>query len=142
VAAPARPSLLGLVTAIMPPLAAGNTVVALASEANPLPTVVLGEILGVSDVPAGVVNLLTGGVGEIVPAMASHRQIAAIGGIGLPGEVAAGAAEAAAESLKRVRFSSVTPERADLEDHERWTAPETVANWIEMKSIWHPASLD
>lgn len=142
VAAPARPSLLGLVTAIMPPLAAGNTVVALASEANPLPAVALGEILGVSDVPAGVVNLLTGGMGEIVPAMASHRQIAAIGGIGLPAEIAAGAAEAAADSLKRTRFASVAPERAGLEDHDRWTAPETVANWIEMKSIWHPATLD
>lgn len=139
--APPAPSLLGLVTALAPPLAAGNAVVALASETNPLPGVVLSEILGVSDVPAGVANVLTGGVGELVPAMASHRQIGVLGAIGLPAEVATAAGEAAAESLKRLRLVDVPVERSGLDDHDRWTDLDAIRPWIEVKAIWHPTSI-
>jgi len=139
--APPGPSLLGLVTAMAPPLAAGNAVIALASEANPLPGVVLSEILGVSDVPAGVANVLTGGVGELVPAMASHRQIGVLGAIGLPAEVATAAGEAAAESLKRLRLVDVPVERSALDEHDRWTDLDAIRPWIEVKAIWHPTSI-
>lgn len=139
--APPGPSLLGLVTALAPPLAAGNAVVALASEANPLPGVVLSEILGVSDVPAGVANVLTGGVGELVPAMASHRQIGVLGAIGLPAEVATAAGEAAAGSLKRLRLVDVPVERSALDEHDRWTDLDAIRPWIEVKAIWHPTSI-
>ncbi|MEY3024523.1 MAG: aldehyde dehydrogenase family protein [Phycisphaerales bacterium] len=139
--APPRPSLLGFVTAIAAPLCAGNTVVALASERNPLPAVAMSEILGVSDVPAGVANVLTGGVAEIAPAMASHRQIQALGAIGLEPSLAAAIGEASAESLKRVRFVDLPAERSGLEDAERWTSIDAIAPFTEVKTIWHPASL-
>ncbi len=139
--APAIPSLLGFVTALAAPLCAGNTVVLLASERNPLPAVSMSEILGVSDVPAGVVNVLTGGVAEIAPAMAGHRQIQALGAIGLEPALAAAVGEASAESLKRLRLVDLPAERSGLEDAERWTSIDAIAPFTEVKTIWHPSSI-
>ena len=139
--APALPSLLGFVTALAAPMCAGNTVLVLASERNPLPAVSMSEILGVSDVPAGVVNVLTGGVAEIAPAMASHRQIQALGAIGLDPALAAAVGEASAESLKRLRLVDLPAERRGLEDAERWTSIDAIAPFTEVKTIWHPSSI-
>ena len=139
--APALPSLLGFVTALAAPMCAGNTVLVLASERNPLPAVSMSEILGVSDVPAGVVNVLTGGVAEIAPAMASHRQIQALGAIGLDPALAAAVGEASAESLKRLRLVDLPAERSGLEDAERWTSIDAIAPFTEVKTIWHPSSI-
>jgi acyl-CoA reductase-like NAD-dependent aldehyde dehydrogenase len=139
--APALPSLLGFVTARAAPMCAGNTVLVLASERNPLPAVSMSEILGVSDVPAGVVNVLTGGVAEIAPAMASHRQIQALGAIGLDPALAAAVGEASAESLKRLRLVDLPAERSGLEDAERWTSIDAIAPFTEVKTIWHPSSI-
>ncbi len=139
--APAIPSLLGFVTALAAPLCAGNTVVMLASERNPLPAISMSEILGVSDVPAGVVNVLTGGVAEIAPAMASHRQIQALGAIGLDPALAMAVGEASAESLKRLRLVDLPAERSGLEDADRWTSIDVIAPFTEVKTIWHPASI-
>ena len=141
VIAPAIPSLLGFVTALAAPLCAGNTVVMLASERNPLPAISMSEILGVSDVPAGVVNVLTGGVAEIAPAMASHRQIQALGAIGLDPALAMAVGEASAESLKRLRLVDLPAERSGLEDADRWTSIDVIAPFTEVKTIWHPASI-
>ena len=139
--APALPSLLGFVTALAAPMCAGNTVLVLASERNPLPAVSMSEILGVSDVPAGVVNVLTGGVAEIAPAMASHRQIQALGAIGLDPALAAAVGEASAESLKRLRLVDLPAERSGLEYAERWTSIDAIAPFTEVKTIWHPSSI-
>ena len=139
--APALPSLLGFVTALAAPMCAGNTVLVLASERNPLPAVSMSEILGVSDVPACVVNVLTGGVAEIAPAMASHRQIQALGAIGLDPALAAAVGEASAESLKRLRLVDLPAERSGLEDAERWTSIDAIAPFTEVKTIWHPSSI-
>ena len=139
--APALPSLLGFVTALAAPMCAGNTVLVLASERNPLPAVSMSEILGVSDVPAGVVNVLTGGVAEIAPAMASHRQIQALGAIGLDPALAAAVGEASAESLKRLRLVDLPAERSGLEDAERWTSIDAIAPFTKVKTIWHPSSI-
>ncbi len=139
--APAAPSLLGFVTAMAAPLCAGNTVVVLASERNPLPAVAMSEILGVSDVPNGVVNVLTGGVAEIAPLLASHRQVQALGAIGLEPRLAAAVGEAAAESLKRIRLVDLPAEKSGLEDSERWTSIDAIAPFTEVKTIWHPASI-
>ena len=139
--APALPSLLGFVTALAAPMCAGNTVLVLASERNPLPAVSMSEILGVSDVPAGVVNVLTGGVAEIAPAMASHRQIQALGAIGLDPALAAAVGEASAESLKRLRLVDLQAERSGLEDAERWTSIDAIAPFTEVNTIWHPSSI-
>src|SRR5690606_23507945 len=83
VIAPESPSLLGLIALVAPPLCAGNTVVALAGEGNPLPAVLLGEVCATSDVPPGVVNILTGVRDELVPQFAGHRDINAIGAAGV-----------------------------------------------------------
>lgn len=141
VIAPPRPSLLGFVTALAAPLCAGNAVVILASERNPLPAISMSEILGVSDVPAGVVNVLTGGVAEIAPAMASHRQIQALGAIGLEPALAAAVGEASAESLKRLRLVDLPAEQSGLEDASAWTSIDAVAPYTETKAIWHPSSI-
>ena len=138
--APPSPSLLGFVTALAAPLCAGNTVVLLASERNPLPAVSMSEILGVSDVPGGVVNVLTGGVAEIAPAMASHRQIQALGAIGLEPSLAVAIGEASAESLKRLRLVDLPAERSGLED-VRWASVDAIAPFTEVKTIWHPSSI-
>jgi acyl-CoA reductase-like NAD-dependent aldehyde dehydrogenase len=135
--APEAPSLLGLVSVLAPALAAGNAVVALASERNPLPAIALSEILGVSDYPPGSVNLLTGGRGELLPVIAGHRQIGVLGAIGLPAELAAAAGEAAAESLKRLAFAAAPEDPRQWLDHDRWCGPASLEPWLEMKAIWH-----
>ena len=100
VVAPDEPALLGLVAELAPTLAAGNTVVAILSEAHPLPGLDLAEVLGVSDVPGGVVNLLSGRRDELSIALAGHRDVNAI--VDAAG-VGAELDKLGAETIKRVR---------------------------------------
>jgi len=102
--APSEPALLGLVSVIAPAIVTGNTVVAVASEERPLPAVTLAEVLATSDLPAGVVNLLTGRLAEVAPWLASHQDVDAIdlAGVADPG-LARDLEVAAADNLKRVR---------------------------------------
>jgi len=102
VIAPDEAPLLGLVSLIAPVICAGNTVVALASERNPLPGAVLGEVCATSDVPGGVVNILTGLRGDIVPHLSSHRDVDAVHAAGVSAEHAKLLREGAAENVKRV----------------------------------------
>src|SRR5471030_2272120 len=103
VIAPDSPPLLGLISMIAPVIASGNTVVALASETVPYPAILLGEMLATSDLPGGVVNLLTGFRKELVPTFATHAHLRAV-------YASAGADDrkalrlGAAASVKRVRF--------------------------------------
>jgi len=127
-------ALLGLVSVIAPAIVGGNTVVVVASESRPLPAVTLSEVLATSDVPGGVVNVLTGRVAEIAPWLASHMDVNAIdlaGALDAPGALADDLAVAAAENLKRV----VRLPSAD------WAADpgvERMFSFLETKTVWHP----
>ncbi|MEV7088820.1 aldehyde dehydrogenase family protein [Streptomyces sp. NPDC093085] len=133
VVAPRESSLLGLVSVIAPVIATGNTVVVVASETAPLPALSLGEVLATSDVPGGVVNILSGRTAEIAAPLAAHQDV---NGIDLTGADEALAKEleiAAADNLKRVRRPAPAP--AD------WTtAPGTarLTAFLETKTVWHP----
>ncbi|WP_035801029.1 aldehyde dehydrogenase family protein [Kitasatospora mediocidica] len=132
-------SFLGLVSVIAPVIATGNTaVVAVAADA-PLPALSLGEVLATSDLPGGVVNLLSGRTADIAPTLASHQDVNALdlaGAIAHEGPGAATVLEAsAADTLKRVLWPAVDPAAQD------WTvAPgtERLLSFVETKTVWHP----
>ncbi|SDO42589.1 aldehyde dehydrogenase family protein [Actinacidiphila guanduensis] len=133
VLAPQDSALLGLVSVLAPVIATGNTAVVVASERAPLPALSLGEVLATSDVPGGVVNILSGRTAEIATPLAAHQDVNAIDLTGASPELAAALEEAAADNLKRVRRPSPTP--------EDWTAdPGTsrLLTWLETKTVWHP----
>ena len=129
VVAPEEPALLGLVSRIAPAIVGGNTVVAITSESRPLAAITLGEIFETSDVPAGVVNLISGLKSELVPWLASHMDVNAIDASGCSREELTAVEEAAAANVKRV----VKPNgrRARL-------TPQAVTDLMEMKTVWHP----
>jgi hypothetical protein len=102
VVAPQDQSLLGLVSRLAPAIVSGNTVIAIASERAPMPAVSLGEVLATSDVPGGVVNLLTGNAAELVPWLAGHMDVNALDVTGVPADLTAQVEELAAENVKRV----------------------------------------
>jgi acyl-CoA reductase-like NAD-dependent aldehyde dehydrogenase len=133
--APQDSSLLGLVSVLAPAIVTGNTVVLLASEARPLPAVTLSEVLATSDVPGGVVNVLTGMTAEVAPTLASHMDVNALDLAGVEGASAAADLEAAAaENLKRV----LRPREED------WTASpglERMLGLLEVKTVWHPVGI-
>src|SRR5439155_2926864 len=133
VAPPASP-LLGLVGVLAPAIVTGNTVVVLASEAQPLPAVTLGEVLATSDLPGGVVNILTGRPAETAPWLAAHMDVNALdlAGVNDP-DLAASLEEAAAENLKRVL-------RPVAADHDWAADPGTgrITAFLETKTVWHP----
>ena len=114
VAAPSRPALLGLVGAILPIIVSGNTCVVLGSEADPRTVLVFGEILATSDLPRGVVNLLTGQVAEVLPHLAKHMEVSALDLHGVDAALAKSAEEAAVLNVKRVRTRSLA--EADWHD--------------------------
>jgi acyl-CoA reductase-like NAD-dependent aldehyde dehydrogenase len=126
VVAPAKPSLLGLVERVAPALCGGNTVVVLASEPHPLVAVSLAECMATSDVPPGVINLITGFSWELVPVLAGHLDVDAIDVTGVAGEALAEVENAAAENVKRIV-------RAGAE-----RSPFEVTAFQEMKTVWHP----
>jgi acyl-CoA reductase-like NAD-dependent aldehyde dehydrogenase len=126
VIAPDDPPLLGLVSRVAPALTGGNAVVALASETSPLAAIELAEALATSDVPGGVVNLLTGYRAELAPWLASHMDVNAIDVTGADG-LRADLEVAAAENVKRV--ISGVPDRQSLAD---------IASFLELKTVWHP----
>jgi acyl-CoA reductase-like NAD-dependent aldehyde dehydrogenase len=130
VVAPESPSLLGLVSVLAPVLATGNTAVVIASQPAPLPAVSLAEVLATSDVPGGVVNLLTGYPAELAPWLASHRDVNAIDISGVPEGERPALRVAAADNVKRV-----------LARDADWIAdPGTsrLGAFVETKTVWHP----
>jgi acyl-CoA reductase-like NAD-dependent aldehyde dehydrogenase len=126
VVAPEHPSLLGLARRLAPALCAGNAVVALASEKHPLPAIALAECLATSDVPGGVVNILTGHRWELAPVLASHLDVDAIDLTGAPDEQLEELETAAAENVKRVVRAAAK------------RSPQDVTAFQEMKTVWHP----
>jgi acyl-CoA reductase-like NAD-dependent aldehyde dehydrogenase len=140
IVAPETSSLLGLVSRLAPPLVAGNTVVVLTSERRPLPAVTLTEVLATSDVPGGVVNVLTGHKAELVPVLAGHADVDAIDTWGVPDELRIDVENLAADDIKRLlrRPTRVSDARFDWLDDRAAERPEWIAAFLEMKTVWHP----
>jgi acyl-CoA reductase-like NAD-dependent aldehyde dehydrogenase len=134
VVAPEEPALLGLVAELAPALAAGNTTVAVLSPDAPLPGLDLAEVLGVSDLPPGVVNLLAGRRRELATALAAHRDLNAIADASGDPELGAELDRLAAETIKRARHR---PAPADYEAAVS-DALERIEALTELKTAWHP----
>jgi len=128
-------ALLGLVSVVAPLIAVGNTCVVIASQAAPLVAITFAEVLATSDVPDGVVNVLTGDAAEISPWLASHMDV---NGLDLTGvddpRLARDLEVAAADNLKRVR-------RAGVEDLTVSPALERMTTFLEIKTVWHPMGI-
>ena len=138
VVAPQQSSLLGLVSVVAPVVVTGNTVVVATSTERPLPAITLGEVLATSDVPGGVVNLLTGSLADTVPTLASHMDVNALDLTGVAGdpETARDLEVAAAENLKRVlRAPEAEPDWSEAPGLDRITA------FLETKTVWHPIGI-
>ncbi|RJL33104.1 aldehyde dehydrogenase family protein [Bailinhaonella thermotolerans] len=136
VAVMAPQGLLGLVSVIAPVIVTGNTCVVVADGRTALPAVTLAEVLATSDLPGGVVNILTGQAAELAPWLASHMDVNAIDLTGVPEHLAAACEEAAAENLKRV-FRPLPPATD-------WLAtPDTkrLMAFLETKTVWHPVGM-
>jgi acyl-CoA reductase-like NAD-dependent aldehyde dehydrogenase len=126
IVAPDGPPLLGLVSRLAPALTGGNAIVALASETEPLAAIELAEVIATSDVPGGVVNLLTGRQAELAPWLASHMDVNAIDITGANG-TRADLEIAAADNVKRVVVAE--PDAQSLRE---------ISVFLEMKTVWHP----
>ena len=126
IVAPGEPPLLGLVSRVMPAIVGGNSTVVLVSESQPLAAVELAEVLATSDVPGGVVNILTGYRSELAPVLAGHMDVNAIDVAGADGDVAE-LERLAAENVKRVV-------RGAADGQSPWD----VASFLELKTVWHP----
>ncbi|WP_426247079.1 aldehyde dehydrogenase family protein [Nocardioides sp. LHG3406-4] len=135
VIAPQESSLLGLISVIAPVIVTGNTAVVLSSHQRPLPAVTFAEVLATSDLPGGVVNILTGPIANTAPWLASHMDVNAIDLTGAAGlaEQAQAFEEAAAENLKRVlRPPATEPDWNTQPGIDRMTT------FLETKTVWHP----
>lgn len=148
--APDEPGLLGLVSLCAPAMCAGNAVVAVAGERHPIAAAVLAEVFATSDLPGGVLNLLTGTREELAPVIAGHRDIDAVIAAGVTEELARTLREGAAENVKRVwvmdkKASKQRGARAlsggvDWFDAAACESPWWIEPVVEMKTIWHPSA--
>ena len=122
-----RPALLGLVSRLVPAIVGGNAVVVVTGGDASLIAVTLGEVLATSDVPAGVVNILTGERAELLPWLISHLDVNAVDLTGADDDLEAEVVAGAAANVKRVVFGDVEEE-----------SPYAIADFMEMKTLWHP----
>jgi len=127
--APKKSALLGFIAGIAPIIASGNVVIALASESAPLPAMSLAEVIATSDVPAGVINILTGKTAELAPWFASHMDIDGLDISGLDSKLVAEIKVAGAQNLKRVHsFKEIA-------------TPGRILAFMESKTVWHPIGI-
>ncbi|HEY6608339.1 MAG TPA: aldehyde dehydrogenase family protein [Candidatus Limnocylindria bacterium] len=138
VIAPEESSLLGLVSRVAPVIVSGNAAVLIASQTRPLPAVTLTEVLATSDVPGGVVNVITGLRRELVGHLASHMDVNALDAFGAGTDEVAELETAAVENVKRF----VRPPTAGLGRYD-WLAPDAqspylIGEYVEIKTVWHP----
>jgi acyl-CoA reductase-like NAD-dependent aldehyde dehydrogenase len=136
--APEASSLLGLVSRLAPVIVSGNAAVVIASETRPLPAVTLTEVLATSDVPGGVVNLITGLRRELVAHLAGHMDVNALDAFGAAAEERAALEEVAVENVKRF----ARPPAGGLDRYD-WLAdsaqsPYLIGEFVEIKTVWHP----
>jgi aldehyde dehydrogenase (NAD+) len=133
--APQEAPLLALISLLAPAITSGNTVVALASSAQPYPAIILGEMLATSDLPSGVVNLLTGLRAELIPTFATHAHFRALGGVANKAEQTA-LKLGAAESVKRVKlFAAEAPINWFSSEQQ---SVDALRAYLEFKTVWHP----
>ena len=133
--APDQPALLGALAMSIPLIAAGNTVVLQVSEESPLPGLALGELLAVSDLPGGVINILSGYREELLPQMAAHRDI---DGLLIAGAPDASVSAAAADSVSRVRYVDLA--ERDWNKVDKLCSLHFVKPFVETKTFWHPVA--
>ncbi|ARP71972.1 aldehyde dehydrogenase [Streptomyces pluripotens] len=131
VVAPQESSFLGLVSVLAPVIATGNTAVVIASEKSPLPALSLAEVLATSDVPGGVVNILSGRTAEIAAPLAAHQDVNAIDLAGADEVLAKELEIAAADNLKRVL-------RPQPVDYSGTPGTDRMTAFLETKTVWHP----
>lgn len=132
VVAPQESSLLGLASVIAPVVVSGSTCVVVSSFERPLPAITLSEVLATSDVPGGVINLLTGSAAEVAPWLASHMDVNAIDLAGVDdADLLTSLEVAAADNLKRVR-------RPDTDDWAADPGLSRIRSFLETKTVWHP----
>jgi acyl-CoA reductase-like NAD-dependent aldehyde dehydrogenase len=138
VIAPEQSSLLGLVSRLAPVILSGNAAVVVASESRPLPAVTLTEVLATSDVPGGVVNVITGLRRELVSHLAGHMDVNALDAYGLDPEQAPATEETATENVKRFVRPPAGGEASVDWLSSRSQSPYLVAEFVETKTVWHP----
>ncbi|MEO8852118.1 MAG: aldehyde dehydrogenase family protein [Allobranchiibius sp.] len=139
--APQRSSLLGLISVIAPAIVSGNTVVVITSEGRPLPAVTLSEVLATSDVPGGVVNIVTGRTAELAPWLASHQDVNAVdltGAAHADGVDWAALEAAAADTVTRVLRPAGTGPEAIEPDFAPVPSIRRMRAFLEIKTVWHP----
>ena len=125
--APTEPSMLGLISRLAPAIVSGNTVVVVSEGHSSLTSVTIGEVLATSDVPAGVVNILTGDQTDLLPWMVGHLDVNAVDISGISQETDLTLIEEAASNVKRVVSRQVNEESLEL-----------ISDFLEMKTVWHP----
>ena len=131
--APEKPALLGLISHVLPAIVSGNTVVAILAEGDPLPGLEWGEVLATSDLPGGVVNLISGRKAELVPHLARHMDVNALALAGLPAELEVAARQDAAVNVKRTPRGAVADYFADPAQ-----SLDLIRSFLEIKTTWHP----
>ncbi len=127
--APQRPALLGLVTRLLPAMVGANTVVVIASDAHPRAAIELAECIATADVPAGVVNIITGMRSELAPVLAAHMDVSGLD-VGGAGGDAAELERLGAENVKRIVHGRA--------DHQ---SPYEISAFMELKTVWHPVGM-
>jgi acyl-CoA reductase-like NAD-dependent aldehyde dehydrogenase len=139
VVVPDGAQLLAIVSLVLPVIAAGNSAIVIAPiGANAPLAIAFAEAVATSDVPAGIVNVLTGMRSELAPWIASHRDIAGVAGAQLPAAEAAALEAGATENLKRVALFRDAPK---FDDDAFWHSPWAIQPFVEIKTVWHPSAL-
>ena len=140
VVAPERPALLGLVSTVLPVVTTGNTVIAIAGEADPRTAIVFCECLATSDLPGGVVNVLTGKGSEMAPHLAKHREVIGIDAWTEDAALRAALEREGADNVKRVKTHS-PPSASYWLDDRKGQGIGWLERFLETKSVWHPVGI-
>jgi acyl-CoA reductase-like NAD-dependent aldehyde dehydrogenase len=140
VVAPERPALLGLVSTVLPIIATGNTTVAIAGEADPRTAIVFCECLATSDLPGGVVNVLTGNASEMSPHLAKHREVIGIDAWTEDAALRAALEREGADNVKRVKTHS-PPAASYWLDDRKGQGIGWLERFLETKTVWHPVGI-
>lgn len=137
IVAPRRPALLGLASSVLPVIVGGNSCIVMASEDDPRTAIVWSEAIATSDLPGGVVNVLTGKTSEVMPHLARHMEVAALDLHGVDPALGKQLEELAVDSVKRVRSRALEGEA--WFDAAACESPRWIERFVEMKTIWHPS---
>jgi hypothetical protein len=140
VAPPPRPSLLGLVSTVLPVVTGGNTCVALASAADPRTAIVWSECVATSDMPGGVINVLTGYVKELSPHLAKHREVIGVDAWIVDADLRKAVESEGADNVKRVK-THVPMDVESWLDERKGQGLGWIERFLETKTVWHPVGV-